>query len=91
MVWVGIKERETRKNATLYVFFGALSLAAYGVIPTLQPGSTFGRTFAVYGGFFILCSYIWGVVVQREGLDAGDYVGCAVSLAGVLIAWFYPR
>ncbi len=37
---------------------GALVLAAYGFIPTLQPeGASFARVYAVYGGIFIIMSY----------------------------------
>lgn len=37
---------------------GALVLAAYGFIPTLQPeGASFARVYAVYGGVFIIMSY----------------------------------
>jgi small multidrug resistance family-3 protein len=38
---------------------GALVLVLYGVIPTFQP-SHFGRVYAVYDGFFIVLSLIWG-------------------------------
>ena len=33
---------------------------AYGFIPCLQPMSDFGRIYAVYGGFFIVLSFVWG-------------------------------
>jgi drug/metabolite transporter superfamily protein YnfA len=66
-------------------------LIVYGFIPTLQPVSTFGRIFAVYGGFFIVLSYVWAVIFDSFVMDIGDYVGTGISLAGVLITWFWPR
>lgn len=44
----------------------------YGFIPTAQPPPTFGRLYAVYGGFFIFLSYLWGWLVDGERPDRGD-------------------
>lgn len=41
---------------------GGIVLVVYGIVPCLQPISDFGRLYAVYGGFFILLSYLWGEV-----------------------------
>lgn len=38
---------------------GAVVLILYGLIPTLQP-QHFSRTYAAYGGFFIVLSFAWG-------------------------------
>lgn len=71
---------------------GFLVLCAYGLIPTLQPSeASFSRVYAVYGGFFILLSYCWGWAVDGDRPDAADWVGAAVAVAGVLLAWFWPR
>ena len=50
---------------------GAIVLLIYGFIPTLQPVNHFGRTFAVYGGFFIVYSYAWGWLLDGERPDTG--------------------
>ena len=65
-------------------------LMLYGIIPTWQT-SHFGRIYAVYGGFFIVLSYLWAYVFEGTKPDVGDYIGAAIALAGVAIAWFYPR
>ena len=88
LVWIGIK-KQYKPELTLVL--GSLVLVAYGFIPTLQPVDSFGRTFAVYGGFFIVLSYLWGYLFDGLRLDIGDYAGATISLAGVLLAWFYPR
>jgi small multidrug resistance family-3 protein len=88
LVWIGIREK---KNPYLFIPLGCLILVGYGFIPTLQPLDSFGRIFAVYGGFFIVLSYLWSYVFDNMKLDTGDYVGSAVALAGVCICWFWPR
>eukprot|EP01041_Mallomonas_annulata_P012878 gene12878-27159_t len=88
LVWKGIRDKP--KNP-IYIVCGSLILIAYGFIPTLQPVDSFGRTFAVYGGFFIALSYIWSYIFDNMQLDKGDYIGASISLIGVIIAWFWPR
>ena len=53
--------------------------------------ATFGRVFAVYGGFFIALSYLWGWLADGTRPDRGDAVGAGVAIVGVLVAWFWPR
>ncbi|KAA6426495.1 MAG: UPF0060-domain-containing protein [Trebouxia sp. A1-2] len=70
---------------------GSVTLVVYGFIPTLQPVDQFGRTFAAYGGFFIVYSYGWGWLLDHEQPDTGDFAGAGIALAGVCICWFWPR
>lgn len=88
LMWTGLKEK---KQPYLFIPVGAVVLILYGIVPTFQPTNNFGRVFAVYGGFFILLSYLWGYFVDGAPLDIGDYVGTAIALAGVCVAWFWPR
>jgi small multidrug resistance family-3 protein len=69
---------------------GALVLVLYGVIPTFQP-SHFGRVYAVYGGFFIVLSLIWGWLVDGDVPDRFDLVGGSISLFGVFLMMYWPR
>jgi len=69
---------------------GGLILFLYGVVPTLQP-STFGRTYAAYGGFFIVLALLWGWWIDGRAPDGWDLVGAAIALAGVLIIFYAPR
>lgn len=50
---------------------GALVLIGYGFVPTAQPVDSFGRIYAVYGGFFIILSYLWGWAVDGDRPDTG--------------------
>lgn len=86
LVW-----RAIRNGASVWVgIAGAILLVAYGVIPTLQP-STFGRTYAAYGGVFVVLSLLWGWMVERVRPDVPDIVGALVCLAGVAVIMYWPR
>jgi small multidrug resistance family-3 protein len=58
LIWIGLRDHK----GVLFVALGALTLALYGVIATLQPSHKFGRVLAAYGGVFIVGSLLWGVV-----------------------------
>ena len=69
---------------------GAALLILYGVLPTFQP-TTFGRTYAAYGGVFIMLSLLWGWRVDGVRPDAPDIAGALVCLVGVAIIMYWPR
>ena len=89
LVWIAIRKKY--QPMAMYLLLGFVSLCIYGLLPTLQPVDSFGRIFAVYGGFFIVLSYLWSVIFDDLKLDMGDYVGSAIALFGVALAWFWPR
>ena len=74
-----------------WAVLGSLILVGYGFIPTLQPTDSFGRIYAVYGGFFIVLSFMCGWWWDGDRPDMGDFVGGLLSLAGVGIIMFWPR
>ncbi|KAH7286342.1 hypothetical protein KP509_32G002200 [Ceratopteris richardii] len=74
----------------VYLVLGSIVLIAYGIIPTFQK-QDFGRTYAAYGGFFILLSLFWGWAVDRRKPDMWDFVGGAIGVAGACIIMFVPR
>jgi small multidrug resistance family-3 protein len=69
---------------------GGVLLVLYGIVPTLQP-TGFGRTYAAYGGAFIVLSLVWGWIFDRARPDIPDLVGAAVCLLGVAIIMYWPR
>lgn len=58
-------------RALLCIALGSLVLIGYGFLPTAQPPPTFGRLYAVYGGFFIILSYLWGWAIDKDRPDRG--------------------
>ena len=58
---------------------GVVLLAGYGFVaavqPCVAPSALFGRTFAVYGGVFVVFSYGWGWAVDGQRPDVGEEEG----------------
>jgi small multidrug resistance family-3 protein len=69
---------------------GGVILILYGIIPTLQ-AAHFGRVYAVYGGFFIVLSLLWGWWLDGNRPDWPDVAGAAIALAGVCVMMYWPR
>eukprot|EP00550_Attheya_septentrionalis_P007222 CAMPEP_0198287366 /NCGR_PEP_ID=MMETSP1449-20131203/6213_1 /TAXON_ID=420275 /ORGANISM="Attheya septentrionalis, Strain CCMP2084" /LENGTH=141 /DNA_ID=CAMNT_0043985313 /DNA_START=188 /DNA_END=610 /DNA_ORIENTATION=- len=89
MVWVAVRGQP--KRPWWYALIGSIILVLYGFIPCLQPTDSFGRIYAVYGGFFIVLSLLFGWALDGDRPDLGDTIGCIISLIGVLLIMFWPR
>jgi len=88
LIWIGIREH---RRPEVFIPIGSIVLVVYGFIPTLQPIQSFGRIFAIYGGFFIVLSYAWAVLFDNFKIDKGDIIGSTIAIAGVCVCWFWPR
>jgi small multidrug resistance family-3 protein len=86
LFWLWLREGKSIWLAVI----GVIVLAAYGVIPTLQPVS-FGRAYAAYGGIFIVLSLFWGWMVDKVAPDKFDWLGAWLAFLGVLVIMFAPR
>lgn len=86
LVWLWLKEGKP----VWFGIVGAIILAVYGYVMTLQP-SSFGKAYAIYGGIFIVMAIIWAWKVDHFKPDKYDIIGAAVILIGVSIILFMPR
>lgn len=86
LVWQSIRSN----RPAWWGVIGGLVLILYGIIPTLQQAH-FGRVYAAYGGFFIVLSLLWGWSLDGNVPDRFDFIGAAISLAGVCIMFYAPR
>ena len=90
LVWQCVRSHPTRP--WVFGVLGSAVLILYGFLPTFQPSNdSFGRIYAVYGGFFILLSFLAGWVLDGDKPDLGDLVGGGIALVGVLVILFWPR
>jgi small multidrug resistance family-3 protein len=65
-------------------------LSLYGAVATLQPAN-FARTYATYGGIFIIMSILWAAKFDNFKPDTYDIVGALIALIGVAIVIYFPR
>jgi small multidrug resistance family-3 protein len=86
LVWLWLRENK----GIFFGLMGAIILAIYGIIPTLQDAH-FGRVYAAYGGIFIVSSLIWGALVDKKNPDKYEIIGALIALIGVFIMFYIPR
>lgn len=84
--------RSDKYHIWFYLLTGFMILCVYGLVPVLQPSNfLFNRTYAVYGGFFIILSLLWGWALDNTKPDIGDWIGSSIGVAGVMVMLFWPR
>ncbi|MFN7102478.1 MAG: YnfA family protein [Pseudorhizobium sp.] len=70
---------------------GMLSLAVFAGVLALVPSDAAGRTYAAYGGIYIIASLLWLWLVEGRLPDRWDVGGGLVCLAGASLILFGPR
>ncbi|MEK8034802.1 YnfA family protein [Ideonella sp. DXS29W] len=68
----------------------AASLSLFAWLLSLHPTAA-GRVYAAYGGVYISVAVVWLLLVDNVRPSTSDWVGVAVSLAGMAIIMFGPR
>lgn len=68
----------------------AASLALFAWLLTLHPTAA-GRVYAAYGGVYVGVALLWLMLVDKVRPTTTDWVGVAVSLAGMAIIMFGRR
>ena len=68
----------------------AVSLALFAWLLTLHPTAA-GRVYAAYGGVYIFVAIVWLMLVDQVRPTASDWIGVAVSMAGMAIIMFGRR
>ena len=86
LVWLWLREG----RAFIIGALGGLILFLYGVVPPLQPAH-FSRTYAAYGGVFVVLSLLWGWWLDGTKPDRADAIGAILCLVGVAVIMYWPR
>lgn len=75
----------------LWLIPGLISLALFAYLLTLVESEQPGRTYAAYGGIYILASVLWLWVVERQIPDRWDVTGSMIALLGAAVILWGPR
>ncbi|MGR9427538.1 YnfA family protein [Rhizobium leguminosarum] len=70
---------------------GMVSLVLFAWLLTLVPSEVAGRTFAAYGGIYILASLLCLSLVEARVPDRYDIGGALICVAGASLILFAPR
>jgi small multidrug resistance family-3 protein len=68
----------------------AASLAAFAWLLTLHPAAA-GRTYAAYGGMYIVVALLWLKLVDGIDLSRWDIAGALLALAGMAVIALQPQ
>jgi small multidrug resistance family-3 protein len=70
---------------------GMAALALFAWLLTQIDSEAAGRTYAAYGGVYIVASLLWMWAVEGVRPDRWDMVGAAVCIAGAAVILLGPR
>ncbi|KZX88741.1 hypothetical protein A3726_05735 [Erythrobacter sp. HI0037] len=74
-----------------WVIPGMIALALFAYLLTLVEAEHAGRTYAAYGGVYIVSAIAWLWIVEGAKPDRWDMIGASVCLIGATIILFGPR
>lgn len=77
-----------RENRAFYwVILGLISLILFAFCLAKIDINEAGRTYAIYGGIYILCSFIWLIFVEKGEISKFDFIGLMFVLIGAGIIY----
>jgi small multidrug resistance family-3 protein len=85
-IWIWLKN----EKSAVYGVIGAVLLISYGFVATFQPNN-FARTYAAYGGVFIIMSLIWAYIFDDFKPTKYDIIGSVIVFIGISIIFFAKR
>jgi small multidrug resistance family-3 protein len=78
-------------NSVYWLIPGILSLTLFAFILTKIDLQFAGRSYAAYGGVYIILSLIWLTFIEHTKPLLSDYIGAVICLIGATIILFGPR
>ncbi|WP_410499285.1 YnfA family protein [Chitinibacter sp. S2-10] len=83
--WLVLKQG----RSLLLLVPAAASLAVFAWLLTLHPAAA-GRTYAAYGGMYIVVALLWLRFVDGIALSRWDLIGACLALSGMAIIALQP-
>lgn len=74
-----------------WLFPGVSSLCLFAYLLTLVDAQHAGRTYAAYGGVYIVSALVWLWIAEGVKPDRWDALGAAICLLGAAIILWGPR
>ena len=78
-------------KSVYWILPGILSLIVFAVLLTRINSMFAGRTFAAYGGVYIVASLLWLWIIEGQRLDKWDILGAIICIAGAVLILFGNR
>ena len=85
--WVWLK----LEKSALLIVPGLISLGIFAILLSRIDSAFAGRTFAAYGGVYIVASLVWLVLVEGKFPDRWDLLGGLICIVGANVIIFGPR
>ena len=78
-------------RSVYWILPGIVSLIVFAVLLTRINSMFAGRTFAAYGGVYIVASLLWLWIIEGQRLDKWDILGAIIFIAGAVLILFGHR
>ena len=78
-------------KSVYWILLGIVSLIVFAVLLTRINSMFAGRTFAAYGGVYIVASLSWLWIIEGQRLDKWDILGAIICIAGAVLILFGHR
>ena len=78
-------------KSVYWILPGIVSLVVFAILLTRIEAIFAGRTFAAYGGVYIVASLLWLWIIEGQRLDKWDILGAIICIAGAVLILFGHR
>jgi small multidrug resistance family-3 protein len=76
---------QRRGESFSVAILGVASLIGFAVALTRVDSAFAGRTYAAYGGIYIVSSLLWLWIVEHQRPNSTDLLGAGLAIAGALV------
>ena len=78
-------------RSMVWIFPGIVSLVVFALLLTRIEALFAGRTFAAYGGIYIVASLLWLWIIEQQRPDKWDILGAIICITGAAVILFGQR